>query len=75
MSERAESLQEVDDDERATRDADPAYLTPEYVGTLEIMEARPNEAVGRFRPAQPGRSKVQVHDEVASNILPGGGVR
>jgi protocatechuate 3,4-dioxygenase, beta subunit len=33
VSERAESLQEVDDDERATRDADPAYLTPEYVGT------------------------------------------
>ncbi|MDX6537754.1 MAG: protocatechuate 3,4-dioxygenase, beta subunit [Gaiellales bacterium] len=33
MSERAQSLQEVDDDERATRDADPAYLTPEYVGT------------------------------------------
>jgi protocatechuate 3,4-dioxygenase beta subunit len=33
LSERAQSLQEVDDDERATRDADPAYLTPEYVGT------------------------------------------
>jgi protocatechuate 3,4-dioxygenase beta subunit len=33
VSERAESLQEVDDDERAARDADPAYLTPEYVGT------------------------------------------
>jgi protocatechuate 3,4-dioxygenase, beta subunit len=30
---RAESLQEVDDDERATRDADPAYLSPDYVGT------------------------------------------
>jgi protocatechuate 3,4-dioxygenase beta subunit len=33
VSERAEELQSVDDDERATRDADPAYLTPEYVGT------------------------------------------
>ena len=33
MSTRAEELQRVDDDERATRDADPAYFTPEYVGT------------------------------------------
>ncbi|HEY3614636.1 MAG TPA: protocatechuate 3,4-dioxygenase subunit beta [Gaiellales bacterium] len=33
MSERAEELRSVDDDERATRDPDPAYLTPEYVGT------------------------------------------
>ena len=33
MSERAEELQSVDDDERATRDADPAYLSPDYVGT------------------------------------------
>jgi chromosome segregation ATPase len=47
---------------------------PEYVGTLEILEARPSEAVGRFKPAQP-RSRVQKGDEVASNILPGGGVR
>jgi len=33
VSERAEELQSVDDDERATRDADPAYLSPDYVGT------------------------------------------
>lgn len=33
MSERAEELQSVDDDERASRDADPAYLSPDYVGT------------------------------------------
>jgi len=33
LSERAQGLQSIDDDERATRDADPAYLTPEYVGT------------------------------------------
>jgi len=33
VSERAEELQSVDDDERATRDADPAYLSPEYVST------------------------------------------
>ena len=33
MSTRAEELQRVDYDERATRDADPAYFTPEYVGT------------------------------------------
>jgi protocatechuate 3,4-dioxygenase beta subunit len=33
VSERAQELQRVDDDERATRDADPAYLSPDYVGT------------------------------------------
>jgi len=33
VSEPAEELQSVDDDERATRDADPAYLSPDYVGT------------------------------------------
>ncbi|HET6173265.1 MAG TPA: protocatechuate 3,4-dioxygenase subunit beta [Gaiellales bacterium] len=41
MSERAEALQSVDDDERATRDADPAYLTPEYVGTRLRAPRRP----------------------------------
>jgi protocatechuate 3,4-dioxygenase beta subunit len=29
----AEELMRIDDDERATRDADPAYLSPAYVGT------------------------------------------
>jgi protocatechuate 3,4-dioxygenase beta subunit len=29
----ARELQRIDDDERATRDADPAYLSPDYVGT------------------------------------------
>jgi protocatechuate 3,4-dioxygenase, beta subunit len=38
---RAESLQEVDDDERATRDADPAYLSPDYVGTRLRAPRRP----------------------------------
>jgi protocatechuate 3,4-dioxygenase beta subunit len=33
LSERPQGLQSIDDDERATRDADPAYLTREYVGT------------------------------------------
>lgn len=47
---------------------------PEYVGTLEIVKALPNEAVGLFKPAQQ-RSRVQKGDEVASNILPGGGIR
>ena len=41
MSERAESLQEVDDDERASRDADPAYLSPDYVGTRLRSPRRP----------------------------------
>ena len=41
MSERAEPLQEVDDDERATRDADPAYLSPDYVGTRLRSPRRP----------------------------------
>jgi protocatechuate 3,4-dioxygenase, beta subunit len=41
LSERAERLQEVDDDERATRDPDPAYLSPEYVGTRLRSPRRP----------------------------------
>ena len=41
MSVRAEPLQEVDDDERATRDADPAYLSPDYVGTRLRSPRRP----------------------------------
>jgi protocatechuate 3,4-dioxygenase beta subunit len=41
LSERAERLREVDDDERATRDPDPAYLTPEYVGTRLRSPRRP----------------------------------
>jgi protocatechuate 3,4-dioxygenase beta subunit len=41
LSERTESLQEVDDDERATRDADPAYLSPDYVGTRLRSPRRP----------------------------------
>jgi protocatechuate 3,4-dioxygenase beta subunit len=41
LSVRAEPLQEVDDDERATRDADPAYLSPDYVGTRLRSPRRP----------------------------------
>jgi protocatechuate 3,4-dioxygenase, beta subunit len=41
VSERAEALQEVDDDERANRDADPAYLSPDYVGTRLRSPRRP----------------------------------
>jgi protocatechuate 3,4-dioxygenase beta subunit len=41
LSERAERLQEVDDDERAGRDADPAYLSPDYVGTRLRSPRRP----------------------------------
>ena len=41
MSVRAEPLQVVDDDERATRDADPAYLSPDYVGTRLRSPRRP----------------------------------
>jgi protocatechuate 3,4-dioxygenase, beta subunit len=41
LSERAEELQSVDDDERATRDADPAYLSPDYVGTRLRSPRRP----------------------------------
>jgi protocatechuate 3,4-dioxygenase beta subunit len=41
LSERAERLQEVDDDERAARDADPAYLSPDYVGTRLRSPRRP----------------------------------
>ena len=41
MSERVQELQSVDDDERATRDADPAYLSPDYVGTRLRAPRRP----------------------------------
>jgi protocatechuate 3,4-dioxygenase beta subunit len=41
LSVRAEPLQEVDDDERATRDADPPYLSPDYVGTRLRSPRRP----------------------------------
>jgi protocatechuate 3,4-dioxygenase beta subunit len=41
VSVRAEPLQKVDDDERATRDADPAYLSPDYVGTRLRSPRRP----------------------------------
>jgi protocatechuate 3,4-dioxygenase, beta subunit len=33
VSEPAPELQRIDDDERATRDADPPYLSPAYLGT------------------------------------------
>ena len=41
MSERVQELQSIDDDERATRDADPAYLSPDYVGTRLRAPRRP----------------------------------
>ena len=41
MSEPVQELQSVDDDERATRDADPAYLSPDYVGTRLRSPRRP----------------------------------
>ncbi len=41
MSEPVQELQSVDDDERATRDADPAYLSPDYVGTRLRAPRRP----------------------------------
>ena len=41
MSEPAPELQRIDDDERATRDADPAYLSPDYVGTRLRAPRRP----------------------------------
>jgi protocatechuate 3,4-dioxygenase beta subunit len=41
LSELAQELQSVDDDERATRDADPAYLSPDYVGTRLRSPRRP----------------------------------
>src|SRR4051794_22418495 len=41
VSEPVQELQSVDDDERATRDADPAYLSPDYVGTRLRSPRRP----------------------------------
>ena len=55
MSEPVQELQSVDDDERATRDADPAYLSPDYVGTPPALAAAtaaaaPADALGADRP-------------------------
>ena len=41
MSERTAGLQSIDDDERARRDADPAYLSPDYVGTRLRAPSKP----------------------------------
>jgi protocatechuate 3,4-dioxygenase, beta subunit len=41
VSEPAPELQRIDDDERSTRDADPAYLSPDYVGTRLRAPRRP----------------------------------
>jgi protocatechuate 3,4-dioxygenase beta subunit len=41
VSGRVSELQTVDDDERATRDADPPYLSPDYVGTRLRAPRRP----------------------------------
>jgi protocatechuate 3,4-dioxygenase, beta subunit len=41
VSEPAEQLRPVDDDERATRDADPPYYHPDYVGTRLRAPRRP----------------------------------
>jgi protocatechuate 3,4-dioxygenase beta subunit len=41
VSEPVQKLQSVDDDERATRDADPAYLSPDYLGTRLRAPRRP----------------------------------
>jgi protocatechuate 3,4-dioxygenase beta subunit len=41
LSEQHRGLQSIDDDERATRDADPAYLSPDYVGTRLRSPRRP----------------------------------
>jgi protocatechuate 3,4-dioxygenase, beta subunit len=41
VSDPGEQLQRVDDDERATRDADPAYYSPDYVGTRLRAPRRP----------------------------------
>lgn len=41
---------------------------PEYLGTLTILAATPNEAVGRL--TGPKRNQVKVGDEVAARVLP-----
>ncbi len=40
---------------------------PEYKGTIVILNARPNEAVGR--PTSKGRIPLHVGDKVASNVM------
>jgi len=41
--------------------------TPMYLGTIQILEVRPNQAVGR--PVERLRGTIQAGDEVSSNIL------
>ena len=41
--------------------------TPFYLGTVQILDVRPNEAVGR--PVDRTRGTIEVGDEVSSNIL------
>ena len=40
---------------------------PAYLGSIVILNARPNEAVGR--PTSKGRIPLQVGDKVASNVM------
>ena len=40
---------------------------PSYKGSIVILNARPNEAVGR--PTSKGRIPLQVGDKVASNVM------
>jgi protocatechuate 3,4-dioxygenase beta subunit len=75
LSERAEPLQEIDDDERAARDPDPAYLTPEYVGTrlrcprkpLLLLPERLSELTG------PAFGTGDVHESDADLTIHGAG--
>jgi hypothetical protein len=43
--------------------------TPTYLGRLEVLESRPNEAVGRPVSRPPGH--IQVGDRVANRIITG----
>jgi hypothetical protein len=42
--------------------------SPTYLGTLQVLNTRPHEAVGRYNPSQK-RMPLQVGDEVASKIV------
>jgi protocatechuate 3,4-dioxygenase beta subunit len=67
VSEPVQKLQSVDDDERATRDADPAYLSPDYLATRLRAPRRPllllPQTLSELTGPAFGHDAVAEHDD------------
>jgi protocatechuate 3,4-dioxygenase beta subunit len=67
VSEPVQKLQSVDDDERATRDADPAYLSPGYLATRLRAPRRPllllPQTLSELTGPAFGHDAVAEHDD------------